>query len=44
LNISRALATEIMYLNDDCTCNSILAQGQKRWARVRRWVEKNIIP
>ena len=37
-NIARALACEIMYINDDCWVDS----PEKRWKRVRQWVTDSL--
>lgn len=41
-NIAEALAAEIMYENDDDFgyCNE---EPEKRWKRVRSWVEENLV-
>jgi hypothetical protein len=41
-NVAEQLAREIVYINDDC--GSHKETPEKRWTRVRAWVEKQLAP
>lgn len=44
-NIAPAMAAEIMFMNDEwCGGGYPGEQPDKRWTRMRAWVEKHILP
>ena len=43
LNISRPMAAEIEYINDECSYRDKFEHPTLRWLRVRAWVDENLL-